>query len=151
MYEKSTKQMVALLESFASDLAVNSPGDDSQDSEHFDSLLSRSHFDSDSHRSDSDNIRPCIDSYKTIPSSPGLERDKAIPSKFGEDRYSRKLNSKIERDDKDSYKKLVSMADRNMSAWNSYGYGYGTLPGRLSNNKVPARSDSYGMLTDSYG
>ena len=92
LYESSTKQLVTLLESFASQFAVSSPpSKDSQDSEYVDSLLSRPSMDSDSYKAESDSCRPSIsfntfpsrpsiDSFYTVPSRPSLESFKTIPS-----------------------------------------------------------------------
>jgi len=155
-YESSTKQLVTILETFASQLTVSSSASkDSQESDSFDSLLSRPSYDSDSFRADGDSFRPSlsicnnipsrssIDSFFSVPSRSSADSFKTIPSRTSGGSYNSTINSRPGYGDSDST--VQSRVGRSTGD----SYSYSTLPGKWSNN-LPGMSDSCSRLPDSY-
>ena len=140
--EYSRLELVSLLESVAAQLSGDSHDSQAEESEYFDSLLTKSQIDSDSHREDSDSYRPSIcgsstDSFHRVARHSG---DSWQPCRHSDraTALGRDSCTELQARTGDSYSKLYG---RKGTAWNSYD----TLPGRLS-NKTPGRADSYKLL-----
>ena len=128
---------------------------DSQDSEYFDSLLTKSDSYSDSYGDDSDSFKQC----NAIPSE---ERCYSVQRPSVDSYQLSRVNINDDNAatvcaNSDSYTKLCGLPVIHAATWNSVDKlqrrigrkatdrdSYNTLPGRLS-NKIPARSNSYYM------